>query len=46
MAIRRNQVSLPPKKIPALITVPTGEILIIEGRVYRALRLERAKKYI
>lgn len=33
--------SRPPKKYPALILVPTGETIMIDGKRWRCLRIER-----
>lgn len=40
-----NEKSLPPPKIPALKLVPTGETIVIEGKVYRILKYVREAVY-
>lgn len=42
---RHGANSYMPKRYPALILVPTGEVVIIDGKRWRCLRIERESSY-
>lgn len=42
---QKNSNSYPPKKIPALEIVPTEEFLVINGKRFRVMKIERAARY-